>query len=224
LYFYNEKKKPPHPKKSQGMELLGRTIRKKFYVQGDSGEKRYYRGKIVSFKKALTLRGKPTDITTFRVRYQDGDNEDLVLGEINKLLLCAEQAEQASHNEKEEMYTRLAERAHCWYFTLANTLAGLLCVQRALKEVRYVAYYDDAQGSHIKGFVYNSGVVSKNKMLGVLEDACWEPICGQLHHDKVYSEMKSRGLLVEIGHPPIKRPTQSEYNAALETLDGPWWM
>jgi hypothetical protein len=204
-------------------ELLGRTIRKKFYVTGDRGEERYYRGKIVSFQKALTRRGTLTDITTFRVRYQDGDSEDLRFDEINKLLLRAQQLAHDEERTKDQIFTGLNERAHAWEFTHPNTRKDLLRVQHALTQVRYGAYYDNPDSSRIQGFLYNAGIVSKNKMQALLEHANWKPIHGQLHHDTAYSEMKSQGLLTEAGYPPIKRPTLLEYNAAMRTLEGPWW-
>jgi hypothetical protein len=200
-------------------DLVGRTVSKEFYVSGKCGVKRYYRGKIVGFKKALDLCGKPTNTTKFRVRYQDGDEEDLLIDEIRELLLRAKQP-----STKDQIFSDLAERAHCWYFTHANTGDSLHHVKYALDQVRYGSYYIDPEKSLIQGFVYNTGVVSRNKMRGLLEHAHWKPICGQLHHDALYSEMFSKGVLVEVGHPPVQRPTLSEYTTAVETLEGPWWM
>jgi hypothetical protein len=199
--------------------LLGCTIYKEFYVSGNTGEKRYYRGKIVGFKKARTTDGTLTNIINFRVRYQDGDSEDLLMDEVQELLLLAKLL-----NIKDKICNDLAERAHCWYFTYHNTREGLDHVKYALQHVRYGAYHVDPHKSLIKGFVYSADVASRTKMLGVLEHANWKPICGQLHHNAAYTEMKLLGLLVETGHPPVKRPTLAEFNNAVTTLDGPWWI
>jgi hypothetical protein len=199
--------------------MLGQTVRKKFYVTGEGGETRYYKGKIISHRLASTVRGKQTDTVVFRVRYHDGDEEDLSIEEINELRELAEKK-----SNKDQICADLAERAHCWYFTHKNTSNDLIYVKHALTQVRYGAYYNNTSESQIQGFVYSAGVVSKNKMLGVLEHANWKAICGQLHHSAVYSEMKSKDLLVELGHPPAKKPTLLEYNTALKTLEGPWWV
>jgi hypothetical protein len=80
----------PHIPHAMSTQLLGRTVHKEFYVSGNSGVKRRYRGKIIGCKRAWTSRGKLTNIMKFRVRYQDGDEEDLLLEDIHDLWLLAE--------------------------------------------------------------------------------------------------------------------------------------
>jgi hypothetical protein len=90
--------------------------------------------------------------------------------------------------------------------------------------MRYAVYYDDAHTSLIRGFACCVDVVSKQKMLGFLQHANWTPIYGHLHLNDAYIDIKSRASLVEFGQSPQNKPTLAEYNNAIETLEGPWWV
>jgi hypothetical protein len=68
-------------------EFVGRTVRREFYKNGNGWARRYFLGKVKSFKEALTVGGEPSGVVTFLIQYEDKDEEEVEFKDLNKLLI-----------------------------------------------------------------------------------------------------------------------------------------